>query len=54
MKKYNVYITYNETRVLEVEAENEDQACDIACDNLDSAEPFGTSDYEYEVEEIEN
>lgn len=54
MKKYNVYITYKETRVLEVEAENEEEAEEIAYTRSDEAEPMGEDDYEYEVEEIES
>ena len=53
MKKYNVYITYKETRVVEVEAENEEQAEEFAYAMAGEAESTGDDGYEYQVEEIE-
>jgi hypothetical protein len=53
VKKYKVYITYKETRVLEVEAENEEEAEDQASIYMDDAKPIGEDDYEFEVEEID-
>lgn len=49
MKKYNVYVTYSETKTIQVEAENDEEALDKAADDV---APF-QEDYEFEVEEIE-
>lgn len=51
--KYTAYITYTEVRVLEVEAENEEEAEEKAYINMDSAEPTGDDDYSIEIEELE-
>jgi hypothetical protein len=53
MKKYRVYITYKETRQLDVKANSPEEAEEIAYDRADEAEPVGDDDYEYEVEEID-
>lgn len=53
MKKFRVYVTYKETRVIEVEAEDEDAAIQATETSFDDLEPCGDDDYEYEVEEIE-
>ncbi len=54
MGKYGVTIIYSESRYIEVEANSEHEAEDIAYERMDDAEPFGGDDYEFEVEELEN
>lgn len=54
MKKYGVYITYKETRYIEVEAASEEEAQDKAYIHMDSAQPYVDEDYEYEVEELQD
>ena len=53
MKKYTALITYKEVRFLEVEAENEEEAEEIAYIKMNEAEPIGEDDYEIEIEEQE-
>lgn len=53
MKKYGVTITYKESRYIEVEAVDAEDAEDVAWQLIDTAEPYGDEDYEFEVEEIE-
>lgn len=52
MPKYKAYITYSEVRVLEVEADNEEDAKDKAYEHMDNAVSLGDDDYDIEVEEI--
>ena len=52
MPKYGVYITLSEVRYIEVTAKNEQEAEDIASENMDDAAPCGDEGYDYEVEEL--
>lgn len=51
--KYSAIITYKEKRVLEIEADTEEEAQELAIERIDEAEPLGDDDYEVELEEID-
>ncbi len=52
MKKYGVIVTCSESRYIEVEAKNEEDAEEQAYIHIDSAEPYSDDDYSFEVEEL--
>lgn len=51
--KYRAYVTYRQTGILDIEADNEEEAKEIAFDRADEAEETGDDDYEVEIEELD-
>ena len=53
MPKYAAYVKYISNGYLEVEADTEEQALELAYEQAENAETTGYDHYEVKVEEIE-